>query len=227
MARLKTAPEVDFPADVEADTGLPEHRIARSGRAGLVLLQVQALRTQLLQLWITPGLHDGQLGAGFSNAQSSHAQVGVVGIGLGNQRIQLRVGEYRPPLAQVGCCGAAPCLLQQWRAPAVQPRLVRLFEIGADLGAAGQHHQQAQATAAVGHGSGSRWCRLLRHLQRNPLPEQHVGYAKDHRADEQADDAFDHHAAQCPDQHHRIGTSTPRPSSSGLSTLSASPATKV
>jgi hypothetical protein len=87
-----------------------------------VLLQVQALRAQLLQLWITPGLHDGQLGTGFSDTQASHAQVGVVGIGLGYQRIQRRVGKHRPPLAQVGRRRAAPGLLQHWCAPAAQPR---------------------------------------------------------------------------------------------------------
>ena len=142
MARLKRPPEVNFPTDVKAHAGLPEHRVARGCSAGLVLLQVHALRAQLLQLWITPCLHDGPLGPGFGDAQAYHAKVGVVGIGLGNQRVQHWVGEHRPPAAQVGRRSAASCLLQQRRAPAGQPRGLGLFEVRANLGAAGQHYQQ-------------------------------------------------------------------------------------
>ncbi|MNN26811.1 hypothetical protein D3C81_1403290 [compost metagenome] len=150
-------PEVDFPADVEARAGLPEHRITSSGGAGLVLLQVQALGAQLLQLWITPGLHDGQLGAGFGNAQAGHAQVAVVGIGLGDQGIQGRVGEHGPPLAQVGRRGLLPGLLQQRGVPGAQPRVLRRLEIRADLGTAHQRGSQAQCTTTEASGHGRPW----------------------------------------------------------------------
>ncbi|MNG93067.1 hypothetical protein D3C79_520210 [compost metagenome] len=149
----ESPPEIDLPGDVETQAGLPEHRVASGGRAGLVLFQVQALRPQLLQLWITAGLNDRQLRTRLGDTQAGHAQVGVVRVGFGDQRVECRVGEHRPPLAQVGRGGVAPCLLQQRRAPGVQPRVLRRLEIRADLGTARQHGNQAQgATAgALGH----------------------------------------------------------------------------
>ncbi|MNZ46138.1 hypothetical protein D3C78_638110 [compost metagenome] len=154
----ETPPEIDLPPDIETHAGLPEHRIAGAVGAGLVLFEVQALPTQLLQLWITPGLDDGQLRPGLGDAQAGQAQAGVIGVGLGDQCVQGRVGKHCPPLAQLRLLSPALGLLEQGRAPAVQPRMPGRLIVRADLGATGQHHQQAQPTAAPGHGR--PWLRL-------------------------------------------------------------------
>ncbi|MNY07942.1 hypothetical protein D3C86_1407690 [compost metagenome] len=134
----ETPPEIQLPADIEADAVLPEMRVLGVGAARLSTVQVQAVGAGLLQLRVASTQGDTQLCPGLHDPQASDVQVGVVGIGFGHQMVQHRVVEHAPPLAAVRLRVLLAGDLQGRAVPVVDPGLGRRLEIRAQLHAAPQ-----------------------------------------------------------------------------------------
>ena len=134
----EAAPEVQLPAHVETGTVLPETAVLRIAPTGLVAVQVQAVGAGLLHLRVAAALGDAQLGAGFDNPQAGNLQARVVRIGLGDQAVEHRVGEHRPPLLVVSLRLALAGLLEGRAVPVLDPGHGLGLEVRAQAHAATQ-----------------------------------------------------------------------------------------
>ncbi|MNF60171.1 hypothetical protein D3C84_417820 [compost metagenome] len=116
--------------------------VLRVAARRLVAINIQAVGADLLHLRVAPGLGDTQLRAGLHHPQAGNLQIRVVGVRLGNQAIEHRVGEYLPPLAQVRVLCALAGPLDRRAAPMLHPRLGRRLKVRSHL------HATAEAKCA-------------------------------------------------------------------------------
>jgi hypothetical protein len=118
-------PEVQLPADVEAGAVLPGTAVQLGVATVLVAVQVEGVGAGLLQLRVAPAAGDAELGAGLEDAQGGDAQVGVVDVRFGDQALEQRVVELRPPLPVVRLRVLLAGRVQRLAVPVVDPGLPR------------------------------------------------------------------------------------------------------
>ncbi|MNS57052.1 hypothetical protein D3C72_899290 [compost metagenome] len=149
-------PEVEFPADIEVGAVLPEAAVGGIAAPGLAPVRVEHVGAHLLHLRKAAALGDAELGARFQHAQAGDLEPGVVGIGLGHQPLERRVGKDLPPLAEVRLCARLRHRVDGLAAPACGPVLALRRHIGAQPGAAVQaaegKPQQMPGAERDGHG---------------------------------------------------------------------------
>jgi len=98
----EASPEVQFPADAEAETILEVRARTRVEAIVALARRVQHIGVGLLHLRVAPRERDAQLGPRLDHAQCGNLQVTVVRIGGGNQLFEIVVAEHAPPLPRVG-----------------------------------------------------------------------------------------------------------------------------
>ena len=102
MARLKrpqksSSQPMSTPSAVLPEVGCPAGCGHRTGWRS----RYSAVGAGLLQLRITAALGDAQLRARLHDPQSGDPQAAIVGVGVGDQPVEHRIVEHRPPLRHV------------------------------------------------------------------------------------------------------------------------------
>ncbi|MNF56915.1 hypothetical protein D3C84_384200 [compost metagenome] len=166
----EAAPEVQLPADVEAQAVLPEVAVLRVAPAGLVAVEVDAVGRGLLQLWVAAALGDAQLGARFHHPQAGDLQAGVVGVGLGDQPVEQRIVEDPPPFADVQPGALHAGLRDGGTMPLFDPGLAGRLEVRAQAHAAAQAQCAEQQPVSMGRRGGHGAAQVRFSAPAPPLP---------------------------------------------------------
>ncbi|MNI15926.1 hypothetical protein D3C73_692420 [compost metagenome] len=122
-------------------------RVLRVIAPELPAIDVKTVCAGLLHLRIAPTQRNAQLRPGFHHPQPGYPEIGIVGVGVGNQTIQHRVTEHLPPALQIRMQAALTGLIKGRGIPLLYPRLFRRLKIRPQTHAAGQakHTQHKQS----------------------------------------------------------------------------------